>query len=119
MRTEPSAPHATARSGARRLALVGILFVLVWSAYGVELRPIRLLQNLGQSFALIAEFFPLDLSELRHYLAEMVTTVQIAVVGSALAIAASIPLALLASANVAPRSVRFAVRRVLDALRIG
>lgn len=91
--------------------------MLAWAAHGVELRPWKLTRNIGQSLALIAEFFPLDLSEWRYLLAEMVVTVQIALVGSVMAIVAAVPLALLASANVAPPIVRQVVRRLLDALR--
>lgn len=102
----------------RRLALgAALLAALVWACLGVELRPLQLFANLGNSVGLLRQFFPLDLSDLGHYLGEMVTTVQIALVGSALAAAAAAPLSLLAASNIAPPAVRFVVRRCFDALR--
>ncbi len=99
------------------LVVVGVLLVLAWAAQGVELRPLQLARNLGQSVALVGDFFPLELGEWRHLLGDMVVTVQIALVGTTLAIAAAIPLGVLAAANVSPAPVRFIVRRLLDGLR--
>jgi phosphonate transport system permease protein len=62
-------------------------------------------------------FFPPDFREWRHYLAELVVTLQIALWGTALAIVCSVPLALLASGNLTPWWVHQPVRRVLDACR--
>jgi phosphonate transport system permease protein len=51
------------------------------------------------------------------YLADMVVTVQIAIWGTALAVAAGIPFAILASANICPQWVVQPVRRLMDACR--
>lgn len=91
--------------------------LLVWSAIGVELRPGLLVKNAGASAELAGEFLPPNVTEWRHLLREMVVTVQIALWGSVLAIAAALPLSLLAASNVTGGPLRFAVRRVLDALR--
>jgi phosphonate transport system permease protein len=51
------------------------------------------------------------------YLADMVTTIQIAIWGTALAVFFGIPFAILASANVCPQWVVQPVRRLMDACR--
>jgi len=51
------------------------------------------------------------------YLADMVVTVQIAIWGTALAVVAGIPFAILASANICPQWVVQPVRRLMDACR--
>jgi phosphonate transport system permease protein len=64
-----------------------------------------------------ADFFPPNFSNWRVYMSEMVITLQIAVWGTALALLCSIPLGLLASANLTPWWIHQPVRRVLDSFR--
>ncbi len=64
-----------------------------------------------------ADFFPPNFSNWRFYLSEMLITLQIAVWGTALALLCSIPLGLLASANLTPWWIHQPVRRVLDSFR--
>jgi phosphonate transport system permease protein len=52
-----------------------------------------------------------------HYLADMVVTVQIAIWGTALAVAFGIPFAILSAANVCPQWIVQPVRRLMDACR--
>jgi phosphonate transport system permease protein len=100
------------------LAAWGLLLaVLAASWKGADMRPLDLLRDSGNMAQYAGGFFPPDFSEWRHYLDELLITLQIAVWGTALSIAGSIPLALLASANITPWWVHQPVRRVLDACR--
>ena len=117
IRTRASVDPERARRWRALVGTAAFLAVLAWSAYSVEVQPLKLAQNLGKSVALLAEFFPLETAELSYLLREMLVTVQIALVGSVLAVITAVPLALLGSNNVAPPRVRFVARRILDSLR--
>lgn len=81
------------------------------------MRPLDLVRDAGNMAEYASGFFPPDFSDWKHYAAELLITLQIALWGTALAIAGSIPLALLAAANLTPWWVHQPVRRVLDAFR--
>jgi phosphonate transport system permease protein len=81
------------------------------------MRPLDLVRDAGNMAQYASGFFPPDFREWRHYLTELVITLQIALWGTALAIVCSVPLALLASGNLTPWWVHQPVRRVLDACR--
>lgn len=109
--TPPRTPLAT-------LLVWGLLLaVLAGSWKGADMRPLDLLRDGGNMGEYARGFFPPDFGEWRHYLSELVITLQIAVWGTALAIACSVPLSLLAAANITPWWVHQPVRRVLDACR--
>lgn len=65
----------------------------------------------------LGDFFPPDFSQWRYYVTEMVTTVQIAIWGTFLAIVFAIPFAILSSENLVPWWVYQPVRRLMDASR--
>ncbi|MCK6420377.1 MAG: phosphonate ABC transporter, permease protein PhnE [Aquabacterium sp.] len=91
--------------------------VLAASWRGADMRPLDLLRD-GANMAEYAQgFLPPDFTDWRHYLAELVITLQIALWGTALAVAGSVPLALLAAGNLTPWWVHQPVRRLLDACR--
>lgn len=94
-----------------------LLAVLAASWKGADMRPLDLLRDGANMGEYARGFFPPDFSEWRHYVTELVVTLQIALWGTALAIACSVPLALLASANITPWWVHQPVRRVLDGCR--
>lgn len=109
--TPPRTPLST-------LLLWGVLLaVLAGSWQGADMRPLDLLRDGGNMAEYARGFFPPDFSEWRHYLSELVITLQIAVWGTALAIACSVPLSLLAAGNITPWWVHQPVRRVLDGCR--
>jgi phosphonate transport system permease protein len=109
--TPPRTPLAT-------LLVWGLLLaVLAGSWKGADMRPLDLLRDGGNMGEYARGFFPPDFSEWRHYLAELTITLQIAVWGTALAIACSVPLSLLAAGNITPWWVHQPVRRLLDACR--
>ncbi|MGY4827049.1 phosphonate ABC transporter, permease protein PhnE [Sphaerotilaceae bacterium SBD11-9] len=114
----PPAPVRPPRTPLATYLMWGVLLaVLAGSWRGADMRPLDLLRDSGNMAQYARGFFPPDFGDWRHYLDELVVTLQIAVWGTALAIACSVPLALLASANITPWWVHQPVRRVLDACR--
>lgn len=96
----------------------GLLLVLLAASWqGADMRPMDLLRDSGNMAMYASEFFPPNFSQWRFYMQEMLVTLQIALWGTALAVLTAIPLALLASSNIAPWWVYQPVRRVLDACR--
>lgn len=109
---------AAPRTSLLTLAVWGVLLaVLAASWKGADMRPLDLLRDGGNMGEYARGFFPPDFSDWRHYVTELVVTLQIALWGTALAIACSVPLALLASANITPWWVHQPVRRLLDGCR--
>lgn len=110
----PPAP----RTSLATLLLWGLLLALLAGSWtGADMRPLDLFRDAGNMAQYASGFFPPDFREWRHYLLELVVTLQIALWGTALAIVCSVPLALLAASNISPWWVRQPVRRVLDACR--
>ena len=118
-----SAGAAITVPAAPRGSLVGVLAwgtviaLLAASWRGAEMRPLDLVRNAGNMLEYGRGFFPPDFHDWRQYLAELLVTLQIAMWGTALAVVGSVPLALLAAANLTPAWVHQPVRRVLDACR--
>lgn len=109
---------AVPRSSLGSLAAWGLLLALLAASWrGADMRPLDLVRDAGNMAQYAKGFFPPDFHEWRMYLAELVVTLQIALWGTVLAIACSIPLSLLASANITPWWIHQPVRRVLDACR--
>lgn len=110
-------PPAPRTSGLTVFAWALLLALLAASWQGAEMRPMTLVRDAGNMLEYGRGFFPPNFSEWRHYLVELLITLQIALWGTALAVVCSVPLALLASANITPAWVHVPVRRVLDACR--
>src|SRR4051794_20917978 len=90
-----SAPIKPPRTSLVSLAIWGaLLAVLAGSWHGADMRPLDLWRDGGNMGQYARGFFPPDFSAWRHYLSEMLVTLQIAVWGTALAIAGSVPLSL-------------------------
>lgn len=94
-----------------------LLALLAGSWRGADMRPLDLLRDANNMAQYASGFFPPDFREWRHYLQELIVTLQIAVWGTALAIVSSIPLALLAAGNLTPWWVHQPIRRFLDGCR--
>ncbi|GAA4430221.1 phosphonate ABC transporter, permease protein PhnE [Acidovorax lacteus] len=105
------------RSWAWYAAWAVVAMVLAGSWEGADMRPMELLRDSGNMATFASEFFPPNFAQWRLYVAEMLVTLQIAVWGTALAVVTAVPLALLASSNIAPWWVNQPVRRLLDAFR--
>lgn len=95
-----------------------IAILLAWSWVPTEMYNAA---RLATDWRNMAEFGRAFLSPNFHdwelYVAEMVTTVQIALWGTALAVVLGIPFAILSSANVCPQWIVQPVRRLMDAFR--
>jgi phosphonate transport system permease protein len=116
----PLRPAAPVRPGSALPALLAwglLLAVLAGSWKGADMRPLDLFRDAGNMAQYAQGFFPPDFADWRHYLSELVITLQIALWGTVLAIACSVPLALLAASNITPWWIHQPVRRVLDACR--
>jgi phosphonate transport system permease protein len=106
------------RASLRRLAFWGALLALLAGSWkGADMRPLDLLRDAGNIAQYARGFFPPAFGDWRNYVGELAVTIEIALWGTALAIACSVPLALLASANITPWWVHQPVRRVLDTCR--
>ncbi len=105
------------RSLGALLAWGAVLGLLAASWHGADMRPLELARDSGNMARYLADFFPPSFREWRIYLREMLVTLQIAVWGTALAVACAVPCGLLAASNVAPWWIHQPVRRVLDAFR--
>ena len=114
----PPASAAAPRTSLRRLAAWGVLLALLAASWrGADMRPLDLFRDAGNMAQYGRGFFPPDFADWRNDLGELVVTFEIALWGTALAIVCSVPLALLASANLPPWWVHQPVRRVLDTCR--
>jgi phosphonate transport system permease protein len=92
--------------------------LLTWSFVPVEIFKAKMLWTDSKNMSeFAAAFLKPNFRDWRDYMAEMISTVQIAIWGTALAVLVGAPLAVLASANVAPPWVVWPVRRLMDILR--
>lgn len=114
----PAPLPAAPRTSTATLLLWGVLLALLAGSWqGADMRPLDLFRDAGNMAQYASGFFPPDFGDWRHYLDEMLVTLQIALWGTALAIVCSVPLALLAAGNITPWWIHQPVRRVLDACR--
>lgn len=106
------------RTSLGTLLLWGLLLALLAGSWkGADLRPLDLFRDSGNMAEYLGGFFPPNFRDWKHYAAELLVTLQIAVWGTALAILCAVPFGLLASSNLAPWWVYQPVRRVLDGCR--
>lgn len=96
---------------------IAVFALLAITQRGADIRPLDLFTNAEGMQTIASGFFPPDFADWRMYADELLITVQIALWGTALAIFAAVPLALLAAANISPAWIRFPIRRFLDAAR--
>ncbi|EKV30941.1 Phosphonate ABC transporter permease protein phnE [Caenispirillum salinarum AK4] len=99
------------------LGWAGLLAALVLSWEGADMRPGALVEYWPNMVRFAEGFIPPDFTNWRDYVSEMVVTVQIAVWGTALAVALSIPFGILCSENMAPWYITQPMRRLMDAFR--
>lgn len=106
------------RPGLAPLLAWGVVLALLAASWkGADMRPLDLLRDAGNMHKYLEGFFPPNFRELSLYLKEMLVTLEIAVWGTALAIACAVPLGLASSANIVPWWVYQPVRRAMDAFR--
>ena len=114
----PEAPPRPSAMGRSLLVLLGLAVVLALAARVIELRPLELLRDAGNIGTFLKGYLRPSLAHLDEYAWQCVVTVCIALWGTVLAVAISIPLGLLGARNLAPHPLVYvAARRVMDLLR--
>jgi phosphonate transport system permease protein len=96
---------------------VAIIAILIWAWIGAEMNPALLVEDAGNMWVLLNDFFPPDFTEWELYAEEMLITLQIAIWGTVLSVIAAVPLGILSSENLAPAWIYQPVRRLMDACR--
>ncbi|PTY05393.1 phosphonate ABC transporter, permease protein PhnE [Verrucomicrobia bacterium LW23] len=103
---------------ANPLNLVALAFVLmVLASLPVLEGSGRQLDHWGNLTRFLGRFFPPDFSDWRHILVALGETVQIATMATLFAFVLSVPLAVAASQNMAPRPVVLCMRFILNCIR--
>ena len=84
----------------------------------VELRPLELIRDIGNVGVFLRGYLHPSFANVGEYAWQCVVTVCIALWGTVLALAVSVPLGLLGARNLSPHPlVYFAARRIMDVLR--
>lgn len=112
----PEAILAEERRGARRqLGLVGLVLLACLAALAQTgfLDPARFAEGMPALAQLADEMIPPDFTRWRAWLGPLADTLAMSVAGTVLAVAFSLPLALLAAPNTAPHGAVAAAARVL------
>jgi len=101
----------------KRAALFVAIVVLAWTAWDTGSDPIRLVRGLPWIVDILRRMLPPDLSVLPAALLGAVKTVEIALLGTAVAAVLALPLGFLSARNVAPASVFHPARAALNFFR--
>lgn len=99
------------------LVLGSLVVAYAWAAWGVGFGAARIFGNLGSAGDFLQRMFPPDPTVMPTIAASLVETVQIALLGTTLAAALALPMAMLAARNVSPRPLRWVARLTLNSLR--
>ena len=99
------------------VALVAGIAVLGWTAWDTGADPVRLARGLPWMADFIRRMFPPDPRVLPAALAGALTTVEIALLGTAVAAVIALPLGFLSARNTAPEAVFAPARTVLNVFR--
>jgi phosphonate transport system permease protein len=114
----PRAPARPSDLGRNALATVALAVVLGLAARVIELRPLELFRDAGNIGVFLRGYLDPSFAHVREYGWQCVVTVCIAVWGTVLAVAISVPLGLLGARNLSPHpAVYFLARRFMDLLR--
>jgi phosphonate transport system permease protein len=103
--------------GSRWAAWVVILGAIAWSAAATEVSLSRMIEGLPFMWDFMRRMVPPDLSVLGNALRGAVETIQIAVVGTAVAAVVALPLGFAAARNAAPAWLFYWARSLLNAFR--
>ena len=99
------------------LAVAGGVAVLAWTAWDTGSDPVRFARGVPWLIDFVRRTVPPDLGVLRAALAGALTTFEIALLGTAVAAAAALPLGFLSARNVAAPPLFLPVRVALNFLR--
>jgi phosphonate transport system permease protein len=115
------APGTAGRPPRRSLgwwpAAGALLASVAWSWSALEIEPGRLFAGLPRMGEFFGRMVPPDWSVARTVLRSTGETLQVALLGTVLAVVASLPLGLLAAANLTPRALHQPVKWLLAGLR--
>jgi phosphonate transport system permease protein len=91
--------------------LVVAAFVIHGWVGGVALQPADLVEGVGRLGEFLADAFPPDLDRIGAILAALLVTFEIALLGTLIGVALSVPLAVAAARNTTPHRVVYAITR--------
>ena len=103
--------------GGRWAAWAVILAAIVWSAVATEVSVRRMVEGLPFMWDFLRRMVPPDLSVLGNALRGAVETIQIAVVGTAVAAVLALPVGFAAARNAVPPWLFYGARSLLNAFR--
>ena len=101
----------------RRAAVFVALAVLAWIAWDTSADPVRLARGIPWIVDFFRRMIPPDFSVLPSALRGAVTTLEIAILGTAVAAVAALPLGFLSARNVASPAVFYPARAVFNFFR--
>jgi phosphonate transport system permease protein len=101
----------------KRAAWLAGALVLAVIAWDIGADPVRLARGVPWMWDFVRRMVPPDLAVLPAALAGALTTVEIALLGTALAAVLAVPLGFLSARNVAPPAVYYGVRAALNFFR--
>lgn len=105
------------RTPSRWTGIVFVLTLFLWSVWETELSLPRMVEGLPFMADFLRRMFPPDFSVLGNAARGALQTLQIAVVGTAVAAVTALPLGFVAARNVAPAWLFYGARSVLNAFR--
>ena len=91
--------------------------VLIYAAQKSDISLIELAEGTGNMAEYISRYFPPDFTDWKFYLSDILETIGMGIWGTLMAAIIAVPLAVMASENVAPLWMVFIIRRCLDAMR--
>ena len=94
----------------QRLAVLAVVAYLAWSISSLEVNPGRVLAGFPRALDMLARMVPPDFTRWQLLLNGMVESVQMAFAATLAGMLLSVPLALMAARNLAPRPVYLAAR---------
>jgi phosphonate transport system permease protein len=114
----PTLPARRSEVGRSLFVAFGMAILLGWAARVIELRPLELLRDIGNIGVFLKGYLHPSFANVGEYAWQCVVTICIALWGTLLAVAISVPLGLLGARNLSPHPVvYFATRRLMDVLR--
>jgi phosphonate transport system permease protein len=114
----PPVPVKPSTTGRTLATMLTAAVVLALAARVVELRPLELARDIGNVGVFLKGYLHPSFANVGEYAWQCVVTACIALWGTVLALAVSVPLGLLGARNLSPHPlVYFAARRLMDVLR--
>jgi len=114
----PALPPRRSELGRSLLAAFAMALVLGWAGRVIELRPLELVRDIGNIGVFLKGYLHPSFANIGEYAWQCLVTICIALWGTVLAAAISIPLGLLGARNLSPHPVvYFVTRRIMDVLR--